>query len=220
MTIIEVRTRRKSLYALVLSEPIEDSRANLDDSGYLLIDRKAFDESGYRAGSDISYEELDELIYMSAYSRACGRALYYLSRRDWAQKEIADKLTREFGAEASNAAAERMVELSLIDDERYAARCAEILLLSKGVSPSYAVRELCAKGIDRDVAESAVSEVGTDSCETINRLVETKYARLLADGTEKSRNRVFNALARKGFSYSDIRCVIDRFVSDDDRFCD
>ena len=64
------------------------------------------------------------------------------------------------GEEAASAAAKRMVELCLIDDEGFADRYAEIMLNVKGWSPSRAIRELVLKGIDRDYAEQAVASVG------------------------------------------------------------
>ncbi len=208
MKILEVRTRRKSLYAVALSEKAELDGANYDEYGYLLLDRTAFDESGYEAGSGLSDDALFELIFTSAYYRARSRALYYLSNRDYAEKEMAKKLRREFGEAAANAAAKRMVELCLIDDESFASRCAEIMLTVKGWSPSRAVRELVLKGVDRDTAEGAVAAVGISPSDQIRDIIDKKYAALVLSGDPKAVNRVINALARKGYSFSDIRSVI------------
>ncbi len=218
MKILDVRTRRKSLYALVLSENPDFDGANTDENGYLLIDRTAFDESGFLSGNDISDNELEELIFTSAYYRARERALYYLSNRDYAEKEMAKKLRREFGEDAANAAAKRMVELCLIDDESYASRCAEVMLNVKRFSPSRAVRELVLKGIDRDQAEGAVAAVGVSPCDMIRDIIDKKYAAVLSDGDPKAINRVVNALARKGYSFSDIRSVISHYCDDSEEF--
>lgn len=219
MKIIEVRTRRKSLYALVLSESVEEDGAKFDDSGYLLIDRTAFDETGYAAGSELGCEELSELINTSAYYRARERALYYLSNRDYGQKEMVKKLRREFGEQAASAAAERMVELGFIDDESYATRYAEIMLNVKAWSPSKTIRELTVKGIDRDIAEQAVAAVDCDPRDMIRELIDKKYAHILATNDPKAVIRVTNALARKGYLFSDIRTVISHYC-DGDEFYD
>ncbi len=218
MKIVDIRTRRRSLYALVLDDGFEQDGAKFDDNGYLLIDRGAFDESGLSVGSVLDDDRLAELVRCSAYYRARSRALYYLSSRSFAEKEMADKLKREFGAEAATAAAKRMTELGLIDDGEYAERCAEIMLNVKAWSPSRAVRELTLKGVDRDIAEQAVGRVGCDPCEMIAKLIEKKYAAQLETRDPKAINRVANALARKGYSFSDIHSVIGRYY--DDRFYD
>ncbi len=218
MKILEIRTRRKSLYALILSEKPDFDGAKCDENGYLLIDRTAFDESGYAAGNDISDSDMEELIFTSAYYRARERALYYLSTRDYAEKEMAKKLRREFGEEAANAAAKRMVELCLIDDESFALRYAEIMLNVKGRSPSRAVRELVLKGIDRDYAEYAVSSVGVSPKDLIRGIIDKKYARLVTSGDKKSVTKAVNALARKGYSFSDIRSVISEYCDTDEMY--
>lgn len=215
MIILDVRTRRRSLYALLLSETVEEDGAKFDDSGFLLIDRTAFDETGLKSGCEIDDEQLSELIEKSAYYRARERALYYLSNRDYAEKEMSDKLRREFGHKAAERAAARMVELGLIDDERYAFRYAEVMLNVKVWSPSRAVRELTLKGIDRDTAEQAVSAAGRDARDLIRELIDKKYAALLASGDKKAVSRVINALARKGYSFSDIRSVISDYCDGD-----
>lgn len=215
MKILDVRTRRRSLYALVLSETVEEDGAKFDDSGCLLIDRTAFDETGLIPGCDIDFERLIELIERSAYYRARERALYHLSSRDYAEKEMTDKLRREFGQQAAEAAAARMVELGLIDDEKYAGRYAEIMLNVKMWSPSRAIRELALKGIDRDTAEQAVCAVNRDARDLIRELLDKKYAAMIASGDKKAVNRVINALVRKGYSFSDIRSVISNYCDGD-----
>lgn len=218
MKILDIRTRRKSLYALVLSEKPDFDGAKLDENGYLLVDRTAFDESGYAVGNDIPDSETEKLIFTSAYYRARERALYYLSNRDYAEKEMAQKLRREFGEEAASAAAKRMVELCLIDDEGFADRYAEIMLNVKGWSPSRAIRELVLKGVDRDYAEQAVASVGVSPKDLIRDIIDKKYARLVCSGDPKSVTKAVNALARKGYSFSDIRSVIADYCDTDEMY--
>lgn len=218
MKIIEIHTRRRSLYAIAFDELIDNEEAKLDEGGYLLIDRTAFDETGYSVGRELIDDEVNELISNSAYYRARERALFHLSRRDFAEKEMADKLRREFGETAAKAAAARMVELGLIDDERYAERYAEIMLNVKAWSPSRAVRELVLRGIDRDFAMNAVDAVNRDPKDMIRQLIDKKYAVKLATGGQKAAASVSNSLARKGYLFSDIRSVIGEYLNENELY--
>ena len=218
MKILKIHTRRRSLYAIAFDELIENEEAKLDQSGHLLVDRTVFDETGYAVGRELCDDELCELIFRSAYYRARERALYHLSRRDFAEQEMADKLRREFGDAAAKAAAARMVELGLINDESYAERYAEIMLNVKQWSPSRAVRELTMRGIDRDFAKSAVDAVNRDPKDMIRHLIDKKYASKLATGGLKAAASVSNALARKGYSFSDIRAVIGEYLNENELY--
>ena len=218
MKILKIHTRRRSLYAIAFDELIENEEAKLDESGYLLIDRTAFDETGYAVGRELCDDELCELIFRSAYYRARERAFYHLSRRDFSKKEMADKLRREFGDSAAKAAADRMVELGLINDESYAERYAEIMLNIKQWSPSRAVRELVTRGIDRDFAKSAVDAVNRDPKDMIRQLIDKKYAQKLATGGLKAAASVSNSLARKGYLFSDIRAVIGEYLNENELY--
>lgn len=218
MKILKIHTRRRSLYAIAFDELIENEEAKLDQSGYLLVDRTVFDETGYAVGRELYDDEFCELIFRSAYYRARERALYHLSRRDFAEKEMADKLRREFGDAAAKAAAARMVELGLINDESYAERYAEIMLNVKQWSPSRAVRELTMRGIDRDFAKSAVDAVNRDPKDMIRQLIDKKYASKLATGGIKAAASVSNSLARKGYSFSDIRAVIGEYLNENELY--
>ena len=81
MKIIAVERRRRSLYRLSFeeSDPIE-------------VDVRTFDESPYKEGAVITAEQLQALLATSQYNRARERALYFLGLRDYACKELEQKL--------------------------------------------------------------------------------------------------------------------------------
>ena len=178
----------------------------LQDGSELLLDSELIIIKNINVGTDIS--DIEEIKYLSDYKRAKSRALWYLSRSDHSEKALYDKLVRgEFSEKASRDAVERMKELGLINDEAYAARMAEYLM-SIGVSKREAEYKLISRGIPRDIAHTLL-ESEENECEKIKHLLEHKYANKLSD--EESVKKVFAALIRKGFSYSDVKSALREY---------
>lgn len=231
MRIISVAKRRKSLSALGLAPfpdlslfgadaALEKPRPCRDQdetaavgTPKLLLDAELCLRRGLKPGQELDEAALLELIAASARVRAKSKALWLLSRRDYGEKELAGKLEKDFGPEAAVYAAARMAETGLVDDERYASYLASQLLEGKKVSARQAVYQMTQKGLDRALAESAVEALSPDPREQIRQIIRQKYARSLGD--EKGIRRTTAGLARKGFSFGDIRSVLRELTDAD-----
>ncbi len=216
MRILELSRRRKQLCALRLDadpETLEVGDAvrrerRFDDRGYLLLDLQTCQEEGLCVGKSLTEAGLTRLIALSDYNRAKSKALWHLSSRSFGCRELAQKLTPDFGAETAGLVVERLTQLGLLDDEAYAAQLAEKFLEGKKLAPRQAVFEITRKGVDRDLAEAAVYGREPDSKAQILSLLETKYWTAIT--TEKGVARTVAALARKGYSYGDIRAALSQ----------
>ncbi len=177
-----------------------------DDGSELLLDSELIIIENIKIGFEI--DDVDNLKYLSDYKRAKSRALWYLSRGDLSEKALYDKLVRgEFSERASRDAVERMKELGLVNDEAYATRMAEYLK-NCGISKREAEYKMTSRGIPRDIAHSLL-ESEENECDKIKHLLEHKYANKLSD--EESVKKVFAALIRKGFSYSDVKSALREY---------
>ena len=92
MKIIEISRRRRSLY-----------RLDFEQGDSIEVDVRTFDESRFAVGQEITEEQLNTLLATSRYNRARERALYLLGLRDYACKELEEKLYSE--ADPATAAA-------------------------------------------------------------------------------------------------------------------
>lgn len=192
MKITAVSRRRRSLYRLDFAE---------GDS--VDVDVRTFDESPYREGADLTEEQLNTLLAASQYNRARERALYLLGLRDYACKELEQKLYTEATPETAAAVVERLRQVGLLDDERYAARLARSLSEGKHYPRRRIEQELRRRGVDPLTAQTAAEEVDGEDFEQALALLERKYYNKLSDPDD--RRRVTAALARRGFSYGAIR---------------
>lgn len=188
----------------------------LDGEFVFSLDEDTFAGASLHEGDDLEPWQVEELRKQSDTRRALDKAMDYLSLRDHAAGELYQKLCRKFDEHSAAYAVARAGELGLLDDAGFARRRAAELL-RKRKSRREILRDLAAKGIDRDTAAQAVEalydsgEDGEDPEEAAARvLVERQYAAKLAAG---KRDQVAAALARRGFSHAIIRTVL---AGDDD----
>ena len=203
MLITAAEERKKGMTALYI-----------DGEYALSVDTLTLASRGFKAGSEITDEELYELIEASKVNRAKEKALYLIEYRSRTAKELRDKLVPLFGEDAADATIERLESLGLIDDERFARDYAEQLIRNKHFSRQRAAFELMKKGIDRDTADAVLDEMEADPTDQIRALLETKYARVPKD--EKGRNRIVNSLRSMGYGWNDIRNAMKDYCDDDE----
>lgn len=197
MEITKIAPRRKGLSQLY----IDNEEAMKLDTQMLLLE-------GIKEGMELTDQQLHELVQKSDARRAQEKALYLLEYRSHSKKELADKIARTAASkEAAQEAANRMEDLGLIDDARYARDYARSLFLRKKFGSRRVKQELLQKGIDRDLADEILGEYAQlDTGETIYDILSRKYPAFMQD--EKVRRRAVAALQRFGYSFEEIRSAM------------
>jgi len=184
----------------------------MNDGQEYLIDKDTCIIHSLIADMEISPEELKKLIFESDYERAKSRALWYLDRMDYTEKKLYEKLiSKGFDKKAAAAALAKLVESGRVDDRRYAERYAERLLEAK-VSNREALQKMLYRGLPYDLAKEILENVDVNEGDTLTKLIETKYASKLQ--TEDGYRKVYAALVRKGFSYSEVRSALKKYTED------
>ena len=195
MLLTAAEPRRKSLTQLYL-----------DGEAAVKIDTEIFVRSGLKPGDELTDEELHELIQASDARRAKEKALYLLEHRSHSKKELTDKIARTAASrEAAQAAADRMEELGLLNDEAYARDLARELFTRRRFGRARVRQELRLKGIDNVLIDELLEDYNDAdmALENIRAVLTKKYSGWEED--EKIRRRAFAALQRLGYSYDLIR---------------
>lgn len=198
MTITAIEPKKKGLCALYI-----------DGEFAIKLDTEVLLSNRIDVGDEIDDEKLKDVINQSNTKRAKDKAMWLISYRDYSKKELTEKIAKDSSFEAAQKAVERLEELGLINDEKYASRYAHDLLNIKRLSKSGAIRKLTEKGIDRDLARDTVDSFDIDASENIKAIISKKYAKSLLD--EKGKRRCVNGLLRLGYSYSDIKSALNEF---------
>ncbi len=178
------------------------------DGEQFLINSDTLAVAALKEGDELSREQMEQLLYKSDYERAKSRALWYISRGDYTRRGLYTKLCRAYPPQAAQAAVDRMCEMGLVDDLRYARNAAQALA-EANTSPREILRKLFAKGVSNELAKQVVEELSPDASAQIAALLERKYYRLLEN--EEGVKKVYAALLRKGFSYSDVKAALREY---------
>ena len=201
MVITGICRQRRSLYRLIL-----------DGQEGPTVDAAYWDTLPYRAGDEITPAQLEAAVAGANLSRGREKALYLLGLRDYAAKELERKLSQDVGADAARQTVERLTEVGLLDDERFARNLARSLREYKQYPRSRILQELLRRGVARVIAENAVEDSETDDLQQALAILRKKYYNKCQD--RDSRQKVMAALARRGFGYATVRRAMEEIGAD------
>lgn len=185
----------------------------IDDEYRITTDIDFWSQNYINDGTDITDEQWQELVGAINYRKAVNKCYDLLSRRDHSVKELKQKLLRTVDPDNANKAIEKMLDLGYLDDEKYARTLFHHLYDNKKMSLNFIKHEMYMKGIDSFIIEDVLCENEVDNVANIVELINSKYAGKLR--AENGKQKVMAALARKGFSYSDIKNAFYRIENED-----
>lgn len=188
------------------------------DGEYLLtVDEDFWFSSGYVSGDEIDDGDLAAFKEAAGSRLAFNSAMFSLDMRDHSEKEIRQKLSRKYDAHSVDTAVEKLIDLGLVNDRRYAELLTRELFERKKYGKNRVRSELFRKGIDSDIVNEVLEEYEEenepDNVEKIVDIIRKKYYNKLID--EKTRQKVVAALVRLGYNFSDIRQAMREFSSDE-----
>lgn len=202
MQIVAVNRRKAGLYQVVI-----------EGGEQILLDGDVLFRYQIQAGKELDAATLQEALHDSCFKRAKERALHLLTYRDHSRAELCEKLLRDYPEPIVEEIAQRMEELGFIDDSQYAHKLANRFLVQKRYSFRRAEYEMRRKGLCADLVHEALCACDVCAVDQIYSLIEKKYAsKLLGENGER---KVASALARLGFSYSDIRTAIQSYMDEE-----
>lgn len=173
------------------------------DAEIARLDAALVAETGIDKGNELSQEELDTLVTESEKRRAKEKAFWILSFRDHSEKELRQKLSKDFSEESIDFVIDLINEYGLINDLEFARKNAQYMINSKNYSLRRAEFELRQKGIEPETVRLVLDNMNIDDQNQIYNIIEKKYLPLPREDKEK--RKIINSLSRLGFSYDDIR---------------
>ena len=184
----------------------------VDGEFMLSVDDETAAEFHLKIGRQTSEDEMNEILKQSNRRKAKEKAYNLLSYKDHSKSSLKSRLKRDISEEAAEETVEKMQELGLIDDEKYAYNLAKDLFTVKCFAARRVLYELTSKGIDKELAAQAVAECEIDPSEQIEKLLSRKFRNIPHD--EKGKRRIQDSLARFGYSWDDIRNALRGFFEE------
>ncbi len=195
ITAIKTQVKREGWYSLFV-----DGKYAFSLSAEGLLD------SGFVVGQELSQVELRGAKRQSQADKAYNLTLAYVARRMRSEGELHDYFRRkQYAPELYEQIMWRLRQLDFVNDAEFARRWVENRRFLKATSTKKLRLELKQKKISNELIESVLSSDETDERQILRELVEKK--RKQSRYTDPRKLMMY--LARQGFSYDDIKAVLN-----------
>ena len=171
-----------------------------------------------REGMTLTAEQVAEIERGQVRQEAFDRATEYLARRLHSRAELQKKLTaREYGKRIVEDVLNDLERLGYIDDKKFATAKALSAARHKQHGKRRAAQELLKSGVQQETTRRALEDVydAHDSLAVARQLAQKQAPRLRKLDPIVARRRLAGMLLRRGFSYDEVRPVIDEVLGDE-----
>ena len=142
-----------------------------------------------------------------AYKAIYNKALDIISRREHSQKELSDKLIKEFNIpELVDSVIHGLLEKDLLNDYRYSESYV-VARKRKGFGPKKIGYELVSKGVNENIASEVIDAEGGWNEAALKAFNKKFKAGISEDFKEQNKQKVF--LQNRGFSFQEIDSVFN-----------
>jgi len=161
-----------------------------------------------RVGMSLSDAKIAELTSDDGRERAHGRALDYLSYRPRSEVELRDYLReKDYPEDVVDDVLERLIRVGLVDDVEFARYWIDNRARFRPRGSRALSYELRQKGVASETIDEALGEY--DELSAVRRVAQEQARRLNNLPPKKFRRRLYDRLARRGFSSGLIREILD-----------
>lgn len=143
-----------------------------------------------------------------------------LAMREHSVGELRSKLKRrQFSGNVIEDTIKNYRQKGLLDDAQYAYKLSNRLVQDRPCGKSYLTAYLQKKMIDRSLAEMTAQMVlaEIDEVEQARRALNKRWSQFGQFELEVARNKSYNYLARRGFSYDAARQAFERLITEQQR---
>src|SRR3989344_7029519 len=177
----------------------------LDNKFGFGLDLENFVKLGLKVEQELSEEKVAEIVKKAEFQKTLDKLLRFATLRPRSEKEIKDWFKRRKVHESLHKELfNRLNRLELTDDEKFAEWWVEQRQTFKPKSLRILNNELRIKGIKKDIIEEVLGETKIDEEKIAKELLEKKAYRWKALPVREAKQKAYEYLARKGFSWDTI----------------
>jgi len=198
-----------------------DDRVNIyvDEKFFMAIYKELVFSFNLKKGQEIDTDYLKNILDDEMYIKAKNKALNILSKASQSEKQIRQKLSKDFEEHTIYRVIEFLQKYKFVDDEDLATRIINTNVNLNKYGKNKIKQNLYNKGIDKIIIEQAMDEIDSDKeFENAFYLGKKRYDRLKNEDPRKAYQKIGNHLAYKGFNYDIIKKVLNRLFNDIDEY--
>ena len=198
-----------------------DDRVNIyvDEKFFMAIYKELVFSFNLKKGQEIDTNYLKSILDDEMYIKAKNKALNILSKASQSEKQIRQKLSKDFEEHTIDRVIEFLQKYKFVDDEDLATRIINTNVNLNKYGKNKIKQNLYNNGIDKIIIEQARDEIDSDKeFENALYLGKKRYDRLKNEDPRKAYQKIGNHLAYKGFNYDIIKKVLNRLFNDIDEY--
>ena len=203
------------------SQKKRDDRVNIyiDEKFFMAIYKELVFTFNLKKGQEIDPNNLKGILDNEMYMKAKNKALSILSKASQSEKQIRQKLAKDYEEDTIDKVIEFLQKYKFVDDEDLASRIVNTNVNLNKYGKNKIKQNLYNKGIDKNIIETAIDDIDTDKeFENALYLGKKRYERLKNEDPRKAYQKIGNHLAYKGFNYDIIKKVLNKLFNDVDEY--
>lgn len=203
------------------SQKKRDDRVNIyiDEKFFMAIYKELVFTFNLKKGQEIDPNNLKGILDDEMYMKAKNKALSILSKASQSEKQIRQKLAKDYEEDTIERVIEFLQKYKFVDDEDLASRIVNTNVNLNKYGKNKIKQNLYNKGIDKSIIETAIDDIDTDKeFENALYLGKKRYDRLKNEDPRKAYQKIGNHLAYKGFNYDIIKKVLNKLFNDVDEY--
>lgn len=181
-------------------------RIDLDEGEPLFLNNEVVYSSDLKKGMDIPHSAIEQLVRDNEFRKARERGLYLMDYGDNTYVQLFGKLRRSYAEDICYDVCDKLAEIGVINDRRYAENLARRLVEVKLMGRYRAVNDMKQKGLPKALIDEALAPYADGERERLRELIRKKYMNKL--DFENRNRKVTASLVRYGYSFDDIRAVL------------
>ena len=183
----------------------------LDDEFGFGIDLDNFVLLGLKVNQELTEKEVEEIVKKAEFQKTFDKLLRFAMVRLRSEKEIHDYFRRKKVHESLHEKLfEKLRHFELVDDEKFAKWWVEQRQAFKPKPKRILIQELRIKGIDKGIIDEVLGEEVVDEEKMAKELLEKKAYKWKDLPAREARQKMYQYLAGKGFSWDVIEKVVSK----------
>lgn len=188
----------------------------IDDEFAFSIQDELIVRYNLKIGMEVDQDSLKKMVAENNQKKAFDRALGYLSHNMHTERQVTQYLEgKGFDDKSIDYAIEKLKEYDLVDDMQYAVAWIKNSIVGKPKGKRMLMYELGQKGIPDTIARLALDTMDEDTEKEQAKKLADKYMKKYTSlDDRRRRQKVGQAMARRGFDWEIIRWAIDNWVDE------
>lgn len=196
----------------------------LDEKYSFSVHESILVKYGMTKGMQLDEWSMDEITYEDQIAKAFNRALHFLSFKMRSESEVKKKLLDlEYGEAVVLEAIVKLKRLGFLDDEAFSEAVMLTQKNTSGKGPKAIKQELMKKGVGKELQEQVLEQYSEEEQFAVAKKLAEKAARSNRSiPPAQLKQRIQNALARKGYGFGLINSVLEEidFEREEDEWDD